>query len=164
MRHFFFLILFPFVITAQTKSNLTMDSINDDLVTFLIEKGDINTRFASDFKNNKNKIHVFGLINNYSKNELIDGMYSFSAPISHTRAYYLIIDDKQFTILDLSNKDGCNLALKNTLDFCEKRNYCTNIVKQYISGIIYMYYKNKNPLKIINVDCKKHMKNHKDLP
>lgn len=168
MRRIFLLFVltfyFPFTSIGQINTNFTLDSIQSNLVDFLIKKGEINENLIDEFKIKKGKIHIIGLINGYSKNKLIDGIYSFSAPISHTRTYYLIIEEEKYTILDLSNIEGLNIAISNTLSFCERKKYCSDLSKIYISGMISIFYKNKNPTTLIEKNCEKNLKNTKELP
>ncbi|UPT71590.1 MAG: hypothetical protein M0D53_04290 [Flavobacterium sp. JAD_PAG50586_2] len=135
------------------------------MIDFLIKKGDIKDHQVHDIKNGTYKLDFFGLYNDYHNENLIDGIYSFSAPISHTKSYFLIIDKSNYTILDISTREGLDMAIKNTLDFCEKQKYCSDFTEDYISRILTVYYrKNKNPSAGIDVNCENGITSKKDLP
>lgn len=159
------ILLLSITSSCQTTKNLNFTSIEDKLIEFLIKKGDIMEHQVKSFKNKEYSIHLIGVKNGYNKDTLINGIYFFSAHISHTKTYYLIVENDNYTILDLSNREGLDVSIKNTLDFCERQKYCSDITEDYINRIIGVYYKiNKNPLIKTDVNCEKETKHTKDLP
>lgn len=148
------LIFLALPLIGQSTKLITVKSIENELRDFLIEKGDIDKNKIEDFNSGKLGLIVIGLINGSVKEELLDGFYSFSLLQSHTRVYFLIIEKENYTILDLSSRDGLETSIKNTLDFCERNKYCSDLSKEYISRMITMYYKvNKNPIHKIDINC-----------
>ncbi len=159
------MLLLSFSSSCQVTKNLSSNSIQKDLIDFLIAKGEIRDNFIKNYTENKRKIHVTGVLNRYSKDELINGIYVFSAPISHTRAYYLLVEDDKYTILDLSSKKDLDSSLSIMLDFCERQRYCSDFIEEYSKRMIGLYYRmNKNPLAGMDVNCENGLKDSNDLP
>lgn len=166
-KHLFWIIILLFSLTAtgQTESKITFQSIKDNLINFLIFKGDIWENDIKDIKDGKYNINFSGIHNNYKKENLINGIYSFSAPITHTKAYFVIIENNNHFILDISTRDGLDTAISNTLDFCERNKYCSDITEDYISRLIGVYYKiNKNPINRFDKNCEDGVKTVTTLP
>ena len=158
-------LLLSFTSSCQTTRPISYKSIKSNLIDFLVKKGDIKEHQKHDIQNGTYNLLFIGIYNNYQNENLIDGIYSFSAPISHTKSYFLIIDKSNYTILDISTREGLDIAIKNTLDFCEKQKYCSDITEDYISRILVVYYqKNKNVHAGIDVNCENGVKETKDLP
>lgn len=159
------ILLFSLSVNGQIDSKITYQSIKENLINFLIYKGDIWENDIKDIKNGKFNLNFSGVHNNYHKENLIDGIYSFSAPITHTKAYFLIIEDKNFVILDISTRDGLENAISKTLDFCERKKYCSDITEDYISRLIGVYYKiNKNPINRSDKNCENGVIDTSGLP
>lgn len=151
--------------SCQSTKNLNIKSLQSDLIDFLVSKGEINQNQLSRIRQNESKIHIIGVLNGYSENKLKDGVYCFSASISHTRTYYLIVENETYSILDLSSRQGLENSLKSIFDFCERKKYCSDITEEYSKRIIGIYYRiNKNPSAGIDVNCESGVKETKDLP
>ena len=161
------LLMFLFCLNcnSQTIKILTFESLKKELLPFLINNKDIMDNEIEDYRSGKKQISIVGLQNNYFKGDLKDGIYRFSQTRTHSRVYFVIIEKNNFTILDLSSRDGLDLAIKNTLDFCERSKYCEEITNDYVSREIRIYYsKNKNPNVGTDVNCLYGIKVTKKLP
>lgn len=151
--------------SCQSTKNIHVNTIENNLIDFLIKKGDILTHQVNDFKNKKYSIHVTGVMNGYSEEKLLNGIYHFSSGFTHTRVYYLIVEDDKHIILDLSTRESLDASIKITLDFCERQKYCSNITAEYISKLIGVYYViNKNSGLRMDVNCENDIIQKKDLP
>ncbi|POS00519.1 hypothetical protein Q361_1792 [Flavobacterium croceum DSM 17960] len=145
--------------------NISRDSITNKLIDFLIKKDEIKSNQIEDYKNHKLNITFIGMLNGYSKNELIEGLYFFSKGASHSRVFGLIIQKSDFVILDLSNRESLNEAIKLVLDYCEQNKYCVEITKDYITKLLKTYYNiNKSPYSPGDVNCRKRITDIKNLP
>ena len=162
---FFLIMVFCSSCKIQKTENLTFDTLSSDLITFLYKKKEINYERSEKLKSKEYSFNLRGLFNNKSKGELINGIYAFSSFNSHGRAYFVIVNNNDYTILDISTRKGLDTSIKNVLDFCEKERYCVDITNQCITSIISVYYKiNKNPLNKIDVNCEHGIVNTDDLP
>lgn len=151
--------------SCQSTKNMTEEVIKSKLADFLIKKEGLNDKDIEDIKKGKLGISLLGLFNPFKKNELNDGIYSFSLSRTHVKVYFLIIEKEDYIILDISTREGLDLSLKNTLDFCERKKYCSDITEEYVSRMIIMYYKvNKNPINKIDPNCETEIKDTKNLP
>lgn len=161
------LLMLCFNSSCQTTKNikLTFQSLENELIPFLIKNKDIEEFEKDDYTSGKKHLNIFGIQNNYYKGELKDGIYSFSQTRTHSRIYFVIIEKNKFTILDITTKIGLEESIRNTLDFCERSNYCEEITTDYISRLVRTYYKkNKNPLAGMDVNCERGINTTKDLP
>ncbi len=166
MKYIILLFIFQIhsVCVCQVESKITSNSMQSILIDFLSKKGDINDFLINELRNNNGKIQIRGALNGYSKNNLIDGVYFFSAPITHTRTYYVLIDSEKYIILDLSNEENFINSVTCLLSFCDKKKYCSEIIRTYISGMTSLYYRNKNSIKIIDENCISGINITKDFP
>ncbi|WP_298139998.1 hypothetical protein [Flavobacterium sp.] len=157
MKHLllFILIFFNSVSSScQSAKQLTFESIENNLIDFLVIKNEIRDDQVVNFKHKKSKVYLSGIQNGYSKNELINGIYVFSAPYTHTKVFYLIVENEKYIILDVSDREGLEIAIKDILDFCERQRYCSDLTQDYVSRMIAAYYKiNKNPIRRNDINC-----------
>ncbi len=150
---------------SQNTEKLTFDSIKYDLINFLVSKNELDNTRANKLKNGKDKFNLSGLFNNRKEGDLINGIYSFSVFSSHSRGYFIIVENNTFTILDISTRVGLDKAIKDVLDFSERSKYCVSISNEIITRLITVYYnKNKNPLAGFDLNCEKGVLNTDDLP
>ena len=157
--------LISFSASCQVSKSISFKSIEKNLTDFLIEKGSIMEHNVNDFRSGKHHINFSGVLNGYSKDDLINGIYVFSSGFSHSKVFYFIIENENFIILDISSKEGLNSALISTTDFCERQKYCSEITIEYTSRILGAYYViNKNPINRRDIYCIKSKNKVKDLP
>ena len=160
-----FMIILSGSVFCQSSDKLNLATLQKQLVEFLIANGDINVpEHIQDYKEGKRIVFVSGLHNNFKKDPLINGIYSFSQSCSHCKAYFLIVDDGNVTILNISNRKGLNEAIINTLDFCEKYKYCGSITEDYISRLIGVYNNKNKQLAGFDLNCQRGVKDTKKLP
>ncbi len=151
--------------SCQTVKTLTFDSLRKELILFLVKNKDINNSEVEDYYSGKRQVSINGVQNDYHEGYLKDGIYSFYQTRTHSKVYFVIIEKSNFTILDLSNREGLDVAIKTTLDFCERREYCEEITNDYISRMIRLFYrKNKNPTVGTDTNCLYGVNSKKDLP
>lgn len=167
MKNILIILLVTFVCSckAQNVENLTYKSLKNILVDFLNSKNEINNERAIKYKSGEYKFNLRGVFNNWQEEKLKKGIYAFSSFGSHSRAYFVIVENEKYTILDISTREGLDLAIKNVLDFSEKQKYCVDITEKYISKLISVYYNiNKKPGQGIDINCEKGISNTDDLP
>lgn len=130
------------VSSSQDFKALTFDSLKKDLIIFLIKNNDIKEFEKEDYISGKRQIDIIGVQNDYHKGFLKDGVYSFYQTRSHSRVHFVIIENNNYTILNLTNRDGLDLGIINLLNFCERSKYCEDITNDYISRLLRVYYRN----------------------
>jgi hypothetical protein len=151
--------------SCQTVRKITFPNLEKELIEFLVKNGDIHNLEVEEYKNGKRRVTISGLYNDYNKGTVIDGLYSFYQNRTHARAYFLLVENNKYTILDISSRQGLDLSIKNTLDFCERNKYCVDITNDCISRIINVYYNiNLNPRAGADINCESGVKDTKALP
>lgn len=92
-------------------------------------------------------------------------MYTFSSLISHTRTYFILVDNDHYDILKLDDRKELDIALLRILDFCEEKRICVDIKNKYIQRIIDVYY-NVNRLvdNEFDIDCYDYEEQKRNLP
>lgn len=133
-------IVFSLNINAQDKHKLTFEKLNSDLSSYLHDKGDMNSSQLKKYKEGKLNIAINGVHNNVSKGEVINGIYAFSLNGTMARGYFLIVDNNEYTILDITTRDELDRSIKLLLDFCDKYNYCETIITDYVGRLTRVYY------------------------
>ena len=151
---------------SQNQQRLTYDGLKPHLVDFLISKKEINKERAENLKSGK---HTFGLYGAFKrkphKEELVNGMYLFSPMASHSRYYFVLVENKNFIILDISNRKGLDKSISVSLDYCERQKYCVEVTNEIVKMLLDTYYnKNKNPHAGHDLNCKNGAINLDDLP
>ncbi len=123
------------------------------LVDFLVEKEMLT---VEEYNNEPRILHLRGLFKDKLNNlEVKNGIYSFSINRTHTKAFFVIVENNNYDILDLTSTEGFIESIKKTLIFCKKNNYCKELTIDYINRIIGVYYIiNKNPNTRIDPNCK----------
>ncbi|NHN26927.1 hypothetical protein FIA58_014680 [Flavobacterium jejuense] len=167
MKHIFIYFMFFFSITSKSQvvDKLTFDTLKIELINFLSSKKDTNKSSIERLKNNESEFNLRGLFNNRREGELINGLYSFSIFGSHTKGYFVIVENNSYTILDLSTREGLDKSIKDVLDFSERSKYCVSISSDIVSRLITVYYNiNKYPLAGIDLNCERGVSTTDDLP
>jgi hypothetical protein len=160
------LICFLCVFTCKAQDNKILD-FNDlrlKLIDFVEGKKEITNKVASKYRSGEYTFSLQGGFNG-TKNELKDGLYSFSALSSHGRGYFVFVEGDSFFILDISTKKGLENSINYTLDYAEKHKYCNEITQMIVSKLIAVYYThNKNPGNAMDVNCESGISNTEILP
>lgn len=157
------LILLPNLVFSQTKK-MTKDSLKLELAHFLVEKRVIEN--IDIYKSKQALVNFQGIYHSKTKEPLIPGMYSFSINRTHNQAFFVLLDNRgTYKILDLTNQDGLMNAINQTLIFCEEHNICSEIIRDYISRIIGVYYNiNLHPETRRDPNCDKGINDIDKLP
>lgn len=132
------MICFSQISTSQEK--LTFEKLRVELTTYLLQHGEMLRSEVEDYKNGERQINLIGVHNNFAKGGLINGVYSFSLTRTMARGYFVIVDNSEYTILDITTRDGLDKSIKLLLDFCDKYNYCETIVTDYVGRLTRVYY------------------------
>lgn len=150
---------------SQVGEKLTFDRLKIELINFLQSKQEVDKLRVEKLKNGENILNLSGLFNSKFDGELKNGIYSFSVFSSHSRGYFVIVENESFIILDLSTREYLDDSIKNVLNFSERSEYCVGITREIISRLITVYYnKNKNTLAGFDLNCEKGIINTDDLP
>jgi hypothetical protein len=150
---------------SQVPAKLTFEKLKHDMIDFLVEKKDIDKDRASKLKSGEHTFNLRGVNNNLTEGILKDGMYAFSSFTSHKNAYFVLVENERYIILDISTRKGLDDSIKNTLDFGERNKFCVEIINDYVSRLIGVYYNiNNNPRAGHDVNCEKGVTDTKDLP
>ena len=149
---------------GQVPAKLNFETLNVKLIDFLETNKDFNTERAERYRRKEYTLNVIGVSNNLSSGELKNGMYSFSLG-SHSRAYFVLVENQKFFILNIATREGLNDAIETTLDFCERNKFCVDITNDFIRRLIGVYYNiNKNPENRSDINCVKGLNVIKKLP
>lgn len=136
------MLCFSFAAMSQG-SILTADKLKDGLAEFLVEKKQIkvmanNTQFG--------KINLSGVHHKLVSTLPKSGIYSFNNGLPSGLCYFVIVQNNNYEILDVSTIRGLNDALKKVLRFSDKKNFCKEIITDYTFRLINTHYNiNDNP-------------------
>jgi len=159
------IILFVCATSCQTVKNINSKDLEKVLLDFLIQNGDIHKLELDDYKSGKRDISIKGFFSNSKKEVLINGIYMFYQNKTHSKNYYVIVENGKNIILNISSRQGLDLAIKDVLDFCDRNKICADITEEYVNRMVSMYYrKNKNPMAGIDVNCERGISDTKNLP
>lgn len=163
------LIISFFCCKSQNLKTNSFEALKIELINFLEKKGDINTEKAVKFKKGDHTFNLRGVINNTMSGELINGMYAFSSFMPHKPAYFVLVEEDKFEIIDISTRNNLDLSIKNTLDFCERNKYCVDITEEYITILISVFYNINNNLqdqfnRRTDINCSKGFNDKTKLP
>ena len=123
-----------------------MESLKIELEEFLVEKNQIyNTNIRVNFR---------GIHKNQVDENLKNGIYVFNNGSTHSLSFFVIVDNNSYSILDVSKFKGLKDSIERTLEFSKKQDYCTEIIKDYVSRMVNVYFTvNKNPRSRLNKNC-----------
>lgn len=158
-------LVFLFFCNAIFSQNLSREEVKEDLIEFLYNRKEISLERAEAYRNNEAVFYLRGVINMNKEEFLRDGMYTFSSLISHTRTYFILVDNDHYDILKLDDRKELDIALLRILDFCEEKRICVDIKNKYIQRIIDVYY-NVNRLvdNEFDIDCYDYEEQKRNLP
>jgi len=161
---FTLLLFLQHIVCFGQSKGVSKKTIMPQLITFLNQQGEIENAQLADFNNGQREVEIFGTINSYKKDELIDGVYTFFNSKSHHKTFLLLIDNGDFKILNISTLEGVKAGMIDLINFCESKKYCVEITEKYILSLLTVYYKiNKNPFSRRDSNCKENS-DIKDLP
>jgi len=150
---------------SQNSSDLKFEVLEKQLLQFMINNNDFSENEVEDYTSGKFHLRIAGVQKSYSSGKVMDGIYSFGRLTTHTRSYFLIVEDNKFTILNISSRQGLDRAIIDVLDFCDRKKYCVKLTTDYISRIIHVYYtKNVNPAAGMDTNCEYGVKDVKEVP
>ena len=142
---------FSYSISAQGSLTLTLEKLKEGLTAFLVEKKQIITRANS---KSFGKINLYGLHNTHVNTIPKNGVYGFNNGSVNKLSFFVIVDNNKYQILDLSTLGGFKDATSKILNFSSKKNYCKEIVTDYMSRLLNVYYKvNRNPRNYKTNNC-----------
>ena len=147
-----FALLIPIFGFSQQSEELTLDSLKIELAKFLIQKKHLKNIEA--YTEKKQNIYISGIHKRGTIKTLKTGIYNFRINSSHSIAFFVIIKENTFDILDISTFNGLKSSINKLLEFSNKQEYCAEIIFDYISRLISVYYRyNKRMLKIKDKNC-----------
>jgi len=158
------LILQVLTCLGQEKS-ISKKILMPQLVSFLNQQSEIKDYELVGFNKGERELEIYGSMNNYRKDEFIDGVYTFYNSVTHHKTYFLLIDNGEFKILNIATLDGVKKSMTDLIDFCERKKYCGEITNEYVTKLLVTYTKiNKKPNNRVDNNCKSGVKDVKDLP
>lgn len=167
-KHFLLIIALFTILSCRSQIHtrqLSFHKLKNDMIDFLVNKHEIDSERAKKLKNGEHTFYLQGVSNNLSEGALRNGMYIFSSLTSHKNEYFVLVENNSYIILDISTRKGLENSLVNTLDFCERNKFCVDIINDYVSKIIGVYYNtNKNPRAGLDTNCEKGIFDVKELP
>lgn len=148
------LLLFCLPLFAQNNGKLTFEKLQHDLTNYLIEKGEIYKSDIDSYKKGEKNIRISGFHNRLDRGDLKNGVYAFFLTRTMARGYFLIVDNQEYKILDITTREGLDKSIKEVLDFCDKYEYCVDISKTYVNRLVEVYYNfNKWPDQRRDLNC-----------
>lgn len=164
----FFILGIFFILNSRLSAQnfeLKKDDVKIALVDFLFERNEVDKRSAVEYKRGNYTFYFVGVINDYMEDELKDGIYEFGTLASHTRVYFVTINEGKYEILDLKNREDLNRTLLRVLDFCEEKRLCVDIIKEYTQRVLHVYYNvNRFVDNEFDIDCYDYEEQKKNLP
>ncbi|WP_430399141.1 hypothetical protein [Flavobacterium sp.] len=164
-KNFLILLFVASFVNGQNSKKLTFDNLKPFLIDFLYEKNQLTSERVDELKKGEYDFYLRGLFNDKHDGELVNGVYAFSNFSSHSKAFFVLVENNEFTILDLDNREGLDVSIKNILDFSERSKYCVLITSEILTRLLNVFYnKNVNPLIGQDINCIRGVVNFKDLP
>ncbi len=151
---FIYLLLMSMSISCQEHVGNEFKSIKEAAHDFFLEKEDFNKYLYDRYIKNGEGASIYGIHNKIDTLKIQDGIYWFTLG-SHFKKHFLIYDNKDVEILDISSKKELKNSIKKTLEYSVKKDFCVQIINDYISRLIHTHYTvNKNPRTLLDVNCK----------
>jgi len=121
-------------------------------------------KYLSKEKGYDGDVKIYTIHNRINKDSLKNGIYGFSRTANHSKGYFLIYQNGDITILDLTTLEKLKNTINLFLDFATEQRYCDTIINDYINRFIKMYFHNakRNYMPDL-INCDKSI-NIKDLP
>jgi len=153
-------------VTCFGQNKLTYSELKNNVIDYLVINKNLNNENAKKYKSGEyNGFTLVGSINQFNDEELKDGLYQFAPLASHQRIYFTLVENDNYTIIDLSTRQQLDDAITKVLDFCERKKFCHEISIAYAGKLIsYFYNNNKNPNNGYDINCGKEKLTLKDLP
>lgn len=119
---------------ASEAKGLPLDSIKSQIVSFLVkEEGYPQLSDPSEFSNCL-------IVNSKHKKQIEEGnkgIYLFSSLSEHSKANFILIEEKKATILNMTHPDIKDLNI--LLEFMKRHSYSKKDVYYYIDYYVYLY-------------------------
>lgn len=160
------ILLFACSCSSQNIQRLTFEKLKVETLNFLVKKSELKKERSEKFKSGEYNAYVLkGVINNSQGGKVVNGMYVFYLLDEYSKKYYLLVEENNYTILDVSTRANLDESIKITLDYCEKNKYCVNLINEYIPVLVKAFYStNKNPMNGHDVNCESGVKDINVLP
>lgn len=159
---FILVILINSKLFGQHQNEMTFETLRECLIEDLHRENEIDSVWYNNLRSKKYTLNILGLQNNKFEGKLINGIYVFTLK---NYSYLVLVEDKNYTLLNFKNKEEFNLSLLILIQFCDRNSYCYEITTNYVSKLISIYYNNNQvPLSGYDNNCSKGINNLKRLP
>ena len=159
-----FLALFVVTISCQSQKMTQLESVELEVAKKLFLSKDLGESEYVKFKKTGKGISIYGIHNSVSSDKMKEGVYGISKG-THSLVYFLIYEESEMQILNISSAESFALSTKYFLEFAERKKYCVEIIKDYMTRFINVYYKiNKNLNTRKDINCSKGINSTDDLP
>lgn len=164
-NYLLFLILICSFCYGQSNDTLTYNYVKPKLVNFLKIEKQVSDKVATDILNGEYSFNFVGFFNSKSFKVLKDGLYVFSTNRTDCKVYFVIVENSDFKIINLTTQDQLKDAISLILDFSERKKYCISITSEIIKSFLHAYYNiNLDPLNRTHINCLKGITTTDDLP
>ena len=120
---------------SQRDKPLTYEEIKTGIANYLVEVGFF--KGIEEYHTDTNTIRFSGFFNEIAdKDSIPDGVYKSSTRASHGIYLFVIVDGNEYKILNLYDKKELFRSLIEILNFSIKRNYCKEVVIEYIESVL----------------------------
>jgi|SRR5699024_5107334 len=159
----FLLFILPNVIFPQS-NKITKRELKLELANFLIKKEIFKD--LSRFNKDNDVVNLLPLYHNEVKDTLGYGMYAFGANWTHSLSFFVLVDkNSTIEILDISTKKRVMESIEKVLDFGERNNFCSEIIRDYVNRVVGVYYNiNKHPRTRRDPNCETGVFDTDNLP
>jgi len=166
MRSKILILVLIISVTCVGQNKLSYSKLKNNVIDYLVTNKNLNNENAKKYKTGEyNGFTLVGSINQFNDEELKEGLYQFAPLASNQRIYFTLVENDNFTIIDLSTRQQLDDAITKVLDFCERKSFCHEISKAYAGKLIsYFYNTNKNPNNAYDINCSKQKTKLQDLP
>lgn len=153
MRTVVYVLLLISVLNCQGQTKTELEVVQEKITDLLFEKGLIKKDEFQRAIKNRSFVNIQGLYNSIDSENFKDGIYSFSEG-THSVVYFFIYENGRIKILDLSSQIGLAESIKSLLEFSSRRDFCIEIVDDYLSRLIGVHYSiNRNLKSRLDVNC-----------
>ena len=149
----FFMLLANFIgCQVQVKTDLA--KVEEKVTKLLLKNEELSKLERQRIKDKEGVFVIGGLYNKIKPDSLIEGIYSISRG-NHSKIFFMIYEKEEVQILDVSSSESLVQSIKRLLEFSFRKNYCTEIINDYLVRLMGGYYSiNKNLNTKLDTNCK----------
>ena len=128
---------------SQSDDSITYANIETGIANYLVEIGYFKE--IKESRTNSNKIRLSGFFNEITdKDSIPNGVYKYSTRSSHGIYLFVVVEENNYKILNLYDKKELFRTLNEILNFSIKRDYCKEVVIEYIESALHWHFLMQN--------------------